>query len=56
MASPSRSVRLEVAQDLGLHRHVQRGRRLVGHDQRRAQARAIAISTRWRFPPDSSCG
>jgi hypothetical protein len=50
---------LQVAQqieDLRLHGHVERGGRLVGDQQHRAQASAIAIITRWRMPPDSWCG
>ena len=40
-------------QDLGLNGHVQRGGRLVGDQQRRLAASAMAIMTRWRMPPDS---
>ena len=44
-------------EDLGLHRDVEGGRRLVGDDQRPGDpAIAMAIITRWRSPPDSSCG
>ncbi len=43
-------------QDLRLHRHVQRGGRLVGDQQIGPQIVAIAIITRWRMPPDNSCG
>ena len=54
--SSSRSAR-EQLQDLVLDRHVERRRRLVAEDQlagrRRARSRS---STRWRMPPDSSCG
>ena len=47
---------LEQLEDLGLDHDVERGRRLVADDDRRAQARAIAIIARWRIPPDSSWG
>jgi hypothetical protein len=43
-------------EDLGLDGDVERGRRLVGDQQRGWQASAIAIITRWRMPPDSWCG
>ena len=47
----------EQLQDLVLDRHVERGGRLVAEDQLRLQAEsAIAIITRWRMPPESSCG
>ena len=42
---------------LGLGRGVERGRRLVGQEQAPGrQARACAMTTRWRWPPLSSCG
>ena len=40
-------------EDLGLDRHVERGRRLVGNQQLGPHARAIAIMTRCRMPPES---
>ena len=43
-------------QDLLLHRHVERRRRLVRDDELRLAGKAAAISTRWRIPPESSCG
>ena len=48
---------VEEVEDAALHRDVERARRLVGDDQLRARAAsAMAMSTRWRMPPDSSCG
>ena len=52
MPSSRRSVAQQV-EDLRLDRDVERGRRLVGDQQRGSQARAMAIITRWRMPPDS---
>ena len=46
----------EQRQDLLLGGDVQRGRRLVGEQQLRVAEIAIAIMTRWRIPPLSSCG
>ena len=43
-------------EDLGLDRDVEGGGRLVGDEQLRLVGQAIAIITRWRMPPDSSCG
>ena len=44
-------------EDLGLDRDIERRGRLVGDQQTRGrQAIAIAITTRWRMPPESSCG
>ena len=41
-------------EDLRLDRDVERGRRLVGDEQRRdCSASAIAIMTRWRMPPEN---
>ena len=40
-------------EDFRLDRDVERGRRLVGDDERGLQAMAIAISTRCRMPPDN---
>jgi hypothetical protein len=47
---------VEQLEDLRLDRDVERGRRLVGDEERGWQASAIAIMTRWRMPPDSWCG
>ena len=48
---------VEQFEDLRLHRHVQRGGRLVGDDAARARrAMAIAIRMRWRMPPENWCG
>ncbi len=47
----------EQVEDLRLHDHVERRRRLVGdHQVAGRRPSAIAIITRWRWPPDSSCG
>ena len=46
----------EEAEDLGLDHHVERGHRLVRDEELGRQARAIAIITRWRIPPENSCG
>ena len=46
----------QLLEDLRLDRHVQRGRRLVGDQQARRAESAIAIITRWRMPPENSCG
>jgi hypothetical protein len=43
-------------EDLRLDRDVERGRRLVGDEQVRAAASAIAIIARWRMPPENWCG
>lgn len=47
---------LEQFEDLQLHGNVQRRGRFIGDQQFRLLARAMAIITRWRWPPDSSCG
>jgi hypothetical protein len=47
---------LEQLEHLRLDRHVERGRRLVGDEQPGLQASAIAMSARWRMPPDSWWG
>ena len=47
---------LQQLQDLRLHHHVERGRRLVGEQDARLHASAIAIAARWRMPPENSCG
>ena len=48
---------LDQFENLRLNRHVERGRRLVGDQQLRARTTsAIAIITRWRMPPENSCG
>jgi hypothetical protein len=46
----------EEIQDLRLDRDVERRGRLVGDQQRRPEASAIAIMARWRRPPESWCG
>jgi hypothetical protein len=43
-------------QDLRLHGHVERGGRLVGDQQAGSLASAMAIMTRWRWPPENWCG
>ena len=43
-------------QDLRLDGHVERRRRLIRDQDLRLAASAMAIMTRWRMPPDSSCG
>ena len=51
--------RLQVAdqvEDLRLHGDVERGRRLVGDEQVRVVASAIAIIARCRMPPENWCG
>ena len=53
--SPAQVV--EDRHDLGLRRHVERGRRLVGEDAGAARSAAhAAIITRCSMPPESSCG
>ena len=51
---------LQLAQqveDLRLDGDVERGRRLVGDQQRRGRTTsAMAIITRWRMPPENWCG
>ena len=47
---------LQDFQNLRLHRHIQRGGRLVGDQQVGPVMVAIAIITRWRMPPDNSWG
>ena len=47
---------VEQADDPGLDRDVERGRRLVGDEQPRPQASATAIAIRWRIPPENWCG
>ena len=47
---------LDQLEDLRLDRHVERRRRLVGDQQLRVVGSAIAIITRWRMPPENSCG
>jgi hypothetical protein len=44
------------AQDLGLDGDVEGGGRLVAMRRSGSLARAIAIITRWRWPPYSWCG
>ena len=56
-AHPEVALELEQqAQDLVLDDHVERGGRLVGEQHPRADASAIAISTRCRIPPLNWCG
>jgi hypothetical protein len=43
-------------EDLRGDRDVEGGRRLVGDEQPREQASAMAIMTRCRMPPESWCG
>ena len=47
---------LQQVHDLGLHRDVERGGRLVGDQHLGSSASAIAIMTRWRIPPENWCG
>ena len=47
---------IQQLQHLRLNCHIQRCRRLVGNQTSGLLASAIAIPTRWRMPPDSSCG
>ena len=44
------------AEHVLLHHHVERGGRLVGDDEVGPADVASAIVTRWRMPPESSCG
>ena len=46
----------ELFEDLALGDHVERGGRLVQDEHDGSSASAVAIITRWRMPPDSSCG
>ncbi len=57
-SSPSGPPRraFEQFEDLRLDGHVERRGRLVGDHQLGLEAIAIAIITRWRMPPESSCG
>ena len=47
---------VQQGEDLRLDGDVQCGRRLVGDDQFGSPATAMANITRWRNPPESSCG
>ena len=47
---------LDLLQDLALHDDVERRRRLVHDHSSGSSASAIAMITRWRMPPESSCG
>ena len=47
---------LEHFQHLGLDGDVERGRRLVGDEHSGSLAMDMAIITRWRIPPENSCG
>ena len=52
-------LRLQVehqVEHLRLDRHIERRNRLVGDDQLRASASARAMQSRWRWPPENSCG
>ena len=42
--------------DARLRRDVERRRRFVGDEHVRVGEMAIAIMTRWRMPPENSCG
>ena len=42
--------------DLRLHRHVKRRGRLVGDHEPGSAQSASAMTTRWRIPPENSCG
>ena len=46
----------DLREDLPLHDDVERRRRLVHDHDLGSTASAIAIITRWRMPPESSCG
>jgi hypothetical protein len=46
----------EQLQDLRLHGDVERRGRLVGESSAGSHSSAIAIMTRWRMPPENSCG
>ena len=48
--------RLELLQDLALDDDVECRRRLVEDQELGVSASAIAMITRWRMPPESSCG
>ena len=48
--------RAQEIEDLRLDRHVERRRRLVRDQESGSLASAMAIITRWRWPPDISCG
>ena len=41
---------------LRLHRNVERRDRLVGNDDAGLRASARAMPSRWRWPPENSCG
>jgi hypothetical protein len=47
---------LEQLQDLRLDGDVERVGRLVGDQRSGSLASAMAIITRWRWPPESWCG
>ena len=46
----------EQVEDLRLDRHVECADRLVEHEHSGSRASARAMPTRWRCPPESSCG
>ena len=56
MPVPRRRAGPASAQDLRLGGDVERGGRLVGDQQAGSSASAVAIITRWHWPPDSWCG
>ena len=47
---------LERGQHLGLYGHVECRRGLVGQDHVGSFAMAMAMTARWRMPPENSCG
>ena len=47
---------VEEIEDLGLHRHVERGDRLVADQQVGSGIRARAMLIRWHWPPENSLG
>ena len=57
MATPISCAEAHQVQDLRLDGHVERGGRLVGRmSSLGLHERAMAIITRWRMPPEISCG
>ena len=54
--SRSRLMLEQQVEDLRLHRHVERRGRLVGDERSGWHSSAMAIMTRWRMPPENSCG
>ena len=47
---------LEHVENRALGQNIDGGGRLVHDDDLRTQQQAVASSTRWRIPPESSCG